>query len=81
MPFDKPLLNGLRYIDNGLAFFSKPEFLFAVKAGLLTVAVAAPAYVPNTAGWVRALSPQYHFLVELTTSPERAIIGSGTITG
>jgi len=50
MPFDKPLLNGLRYIDNGFAFFSKPEFLFAVKAGLLTVAVAAPAYVPNTAG-------------------------------
>ena len=52
MPFDSPILNGLRYIDRGLAFFSKPEFLFAVKAGLLTVAVAAPAYVPNTAGSV-----------------------------
>jgi hypothetical protein len=52
MPFDSPLLNGLRYLDKGLAFWTKPEALFALKAGLLTVAVAAPAYVPNTAGFV-----------------------------
>jgi hypothetical protein len=50
MPFDTPILNGLRFVDYGLNFLTKTEFLFAIKAGLLTIAVSMPAFFPNSAG-------------------------------
>jgi len=49
-PFQTPVLNVLRYVDRLFDIFSKTEFLFAVKAGLLTILVAMPAYFPTTAG-------------------------------
>lgn len=48
-PFETPILNALGYIDKLFDIFSNKEFLFAIKAGLLTVLVALPAYVPSSA--------------------------------
>lgn len=50
-PFQTPLLNALGYIDKALGFLSNREFLFAVKAGVLTILVALPAYFPTSAGF------------------------------
>ncbi len=48
-PYGTPVLDGLRYIDYGLNFFANREFLFALKAGVLTALVALPAVIGSSA--------------------------------
>jgi hypothetical protein len=48
-PYGTPFLDSLRYVHKGFAFFTKREFMFALKAGLLTCLVALPAVIRSSA--------------------------------
>ncbi len=48
-PYGTPFLDSLRFVDKGFSFFTKRDFLFAVKAGLLTCLVALPSVIRSSA--------------------------------
>ncbi|KAJ9122481.1 hypothetical protein QFC22_001909 [Naganishia vaughanmartiniae] len=49
--FSTPALNALRYVGKASDFLTSKEAFFSLKAGILVVCLALPAYIQSSAGW------------------------------